>query len=143
MAKKEKLVKLTTLIFLTKFALKGNYQLKAEKVNTAIRFCIIKLVCVSNFSLNWWFWFLDKIYLERVFPVENKKWTSPLNWILHIWIKFQLKLSNLNQISAYTDNLDFSLHWQMFPKMFFWSKIRKVKITIEFWISEFRYQVLS
>ena len=65
---------------------------------------------------------------------KQKKWTSPLNWIWHIWIKFQVKLSNLNQISAYTDNLDFSLHWQMFPKFFFWSKVRKVKITIEFWI---------
>ena len=50
-------LKLTILIFWTKFAQKGYFQSKTEKVNSTTEFCIFKLVLVPNFSLNWQFWF--------------------------------------------------------------------------------------
>ena len=82
-------LKLTVLIFWTKFA---------QKVNIMIEFCIFEIVYVPNFSLNWqvgFFW-----------PNLPKKCVSGLNrksehdhWILHVRIslgtKFQLKLTIL------------------------------------------------
>ena len=82
-------LKLTVLIFWTKFA---------QKVNITIEFCIFEIVYVPNFSLNWqvgFFW-----------PNLPKKCVSGLNrksehdhWILHVRIslgtKFQLKLTIL------------------------------------------------
>ena len=74
-------LKHTILIFWTKFDQKGYFQLKTEKVNTTIEFCIFKLVWVPSFSWNWQFWFLDQICPKRAFAVGNrkKKWISPLN----------------------------------------------------------------
>ena len=45
-------LKLTILIFLTKFTQKRCFQSKMEKTNIAIQFCIFKLVLVPIFSLN-------------------------------------------------------------------------------------------
>ena len=74
------------MIFWTKFALKGCFQSKTEKVNTTIEFCI--------FNLH----FLDQICPKRVFPVKTEK-SEHDQWILHIRIyistKFQLKLTVL------------------------------------------------
>ena len=63
-------LKLTILIFWTKFFQKDYFQSKAEKVNSTI-----ELVKVPNFSLKWqfWFFFFYQICPERVFPVENRK----------------------------------------------------------------------
>ena len=41
------------LNFETKFAKKGRFWSKTEKVNIATEFCIFKLVYALNFSLNW------------------------------------------------------------------------------------------
>ena len=45
-------LKLTILIFWTKFGQKGYFRSKTEKVNITIEFCIFELVQVPNFSLN-------------------------------------------------------------------------------------------
>ena len=45
-------LKLTNLICWTKFALKGYFQSKIEKVNITIELCLFELVQVPNFSLN-------------------------------------------------------------------------------------------
>ena len=50
-------LRLTTAIFWTKFAKKGNYfQSKTDKIDTTIEFCIFELVFLSNFTLNRHFW---------------------------------------------------------------------------------------
>ena len=55
------LLKPTILIFWTKFAQKGCFQSKAEKVNSATEFSTLELVYVQNFSLHWQFWlFFDQ-----------------------------------------------------------------------------------
>ena len=59
-----------------KFAWKGYFQSKTEKVNSTTEFRIFKLVLVQNFNLNWQFWFfgpnLPKEYLVKI----GKKWTT-------------------------------------------------------------------
>ena len=50
-------LQLIIMIFWTKFAEKGCFRSKTEKVNTTIEFCMLKLVYVPNFTLNWQFWF--------------------------------------------------------------------------------------
>ena len=85
----------TILKFGTKFAQKVYFQLNMKKVNITMEFCISELVWVPNVTLNsieYW----DKIYLKRVFSVENKK-NEHTHWILHI------------QSSLGTN---FSLNWQ-------------------------------
>ena len=63
-----------------KFAPKGYFQSKTEKVNSTTKFCIFKLVLVPNFGLNLKFWFSGPNLSKRVFPIEiRKKWTLPLN----------------------------------------------------------------
>ena len=56
-----------------KFAEKGCFRSKTEKVNITMEFCIFELVSVPNFSLHWQFWFLYQICLKTVFPVWNWK----------------------------------------------------------------------
>ena len=91
-------LKLTSLIFWTKFAQKGCFWSQTEKMNSAIEFCICKLVEVPNFSLNRQFWFLDQVWPKRVLPIKNGQ-SEHHHWILHIRIslgtKFQLKLTIL------------------------------------------------
>ena len=88
-------LKLKILIFLTKFAQKGYFWSKTEKVNTTIKFCIFNLNEGPNFSS---FEFLDQFCLKRIFPVENIKIEHP-HWIWYIRFrlasKFQLKLTVL------------------------------------------------
>ena len=91
-------LKLTILIFWTKFAQKGYFQSKSEKMNTTIKFCIFKSVYTPNFSLNWHFKFFWLNLTKKVLPIKNWK-IEHHNWILRIWIspgnKFQLKLTIL------------------------------------------------
>ena len=56
-------LKLTILIFWTKFIQERYFRFKTEKMNITIEFCIFELIKVKNFSLNWQFWFLDQIFL--------------------------------------------------------------------------------
>ena len=73
-------LELTILPFWTKFAQKGCFRPKTEKVNSTIEFCVFKLVYVPNFSLNWQFWFCGPSLSEKgVFGLKQKERTSPLN----------------------------------------------------------------
>ena len=90
-------LKLTTLIFWTKFDQKRYFRLKTEKVNHVIEFCIFKLVEVPNFSLSrqlWLFWdiFAPKKYLWHK--------TEKVNITIKFYI-FQLVKES-----------SFSLNWQ-------------------------------
>ena len=49
--------KLIISIFWTKFAQKGCSRSKTERVNITIEFNIFELLHVTNFNLNWQFWF--------------------------------------------------------------------------------------
>ena len=67
-------LKLTILIFWTKFAKKGYFQSKAEKLNIPIEFCIFELVQEPNFSASTDnFYFLDQVCPKRVFSVFQSK----------------------------------------------------------------------
>ena len=67
-------LKLTILIFSTKFAQKGCFYSKTEKVNAAIEFYIFELVQVTNFSISTDnFDFLDQICPKGKFLSETKK----------------------------------------------------------------------
>ena len=73
-------LKLTSLIFWTKFTPKWCFWSNAEKLNSAIDFCIFELVEVLNFSLNRQFWNVGAKFAQKVcFWSKTKKWTSPLN----------------------------------------------------------------
>ena len=67
------LLKLTSLIFWIMFVQKGYFQSKTNKMNSTIEFCIFELVWVTDFNLNWQFWFFYQICLKREFLVENGK----------------------------------------------------------------------
>ena len=59
---------------------KGCSQYQSKKVNSAIEFCIFKLVCVPNFSLNRQFWFFGPNLPQKgVSPLKRKIWTPPMN----------------------------------------------------------------
>ena len=63
-----------------KFAPKGYFQSKREKVNSTTKFCIFKLVLVTNFGLNWQFWFSGPNFPKKgISSLNQKKWTQPLN----------------------------------------------------------------
>ena len=66
-------VKMTILIFWTKFIQKGCFRLKMEKVNTIIEFCIRGFVQVPISSKTGSFGFLDQICPKRIFLLENWK----------------------------------------------------------------------
>ena len=105
---------------------KGFLKYKAEKVNTAIEFCIFELVYVPNFSLNWQFWFLWPNLPKK--GLSSLKQKSELHRkILHIQIslstRFQLKLI----ILIFGPNL---------PKKGVSSLKHKMNSTIEFCIFE-------
>ena len=57
----------------TKFAPKNYFESKTDTFNTTIEFCTFELVLAPNFSLNWQFWFLDRICPKRKFTVSNRK----------------------------------------------------------------------
>ena len=63
-----------------KFAPKGYFQSKTEKVNSTTKFCIFKLVLLPNFSLNWQFWFSGpNLPKKGISSLHQKKWTPPIN----------------------------------------------------------------
>ena len=83
-------LKLTILVFWTKFAQKEYLQSKIEKINITTEVWILELVEVPSFSLNWQFRFFG--------PNLPKKCIFSLkHWILQIQIsqssKLQVKLT--------------------------------------------------
>ena len=115
-------LKWTILIAWTKFAQKEYFQLKTETENSAIEFCMFKLVKVPNLSLYWQFWIFGPNLLKKgISSQEQKKWTSPLNSACSNYqgTKFQLRLKIL-------------FFWSKFvQKGYFWSKAEKVNPTME------------
>ena len=120
-------LKLTILIFWTKFTHGVFLEKKTEKVNINTEIWISKLIWISNYSLNWQFCFFspDQICPKRVFLVKSRE-SEHHHWILHIWIslgiKFHLKQTILNFVSKFV------------LKGSPGQKTEKVKITTEFCI---------
>ena len=51
---------------------------KIEKVNITIELCIIELVWVPNFSLNWQLPFFEQnLHKKGISSQKPKKWTAP------------------------------------------------------------------
>ena len=104
------------LILSIKLVQKGHLRSKTEKVNNTIEIYIFEIVWAPNFSLNWIFDFLDKIYPKMVFLVKNQK-SEQRHWILHI----RTRLANKVQLK-----LTILTFWTKFSrKGFFRSKIEK------------------
>ena len=82
--------KLAILIFWTKFAQKGYFQSKTEKINIAIEIWIFELVKVKHFSLKWHFWCFGPNFPKTLFPVENKK-SEHYHWFQDIRIRVGTK----------------------------------------------------
>ena len=77
-------LRLTILIFQTKFAQKVYFRSKSAKVNITIEFSIFKLFLVLNFSLNWKFWFF-RPYLPKTSISSLKKKKITPTWNLPYW----------------------------------------------------------
>ena len=75
-------LQLIIMIFWTKFAEKGCFRSKTEKVNTTIEFCMLKLVYVPNFTLNWQF--LDQVYKKK--SISSQKWKKFIITIIEFCI---------------------------------------------------------
>ena len=119
-------LKLTILIFWTKFTQNWYSESQTEKVNTTIKLCIFWLVWVSNFSSNWQFWcFGRNLPPKRHFQSKMAKVNTTIEFcISKLGTKFQLKLTIL-------------IFWtKFFQKGYFWLKSEKVNMTIEFCIFE-------
>ena len=107
-------LKLTVLIFLTRFVQKGFFWSKTEKWTQHIFYIIphIQINLVQNFSSNWQFWFFGANLPKKVFPVENRK-SEHHHEVLYIWIslgtKFQLKLIILSFQTKFTQRRHFQL----------------------------------
>ena len=74
-----------------KFAIKGYFQSKTEKMNSATELCIFKLVLVPNFSLNWQFWLSGpNLPKKSISSLNQKKWTPPLNFAYSSQYTYQI-----------------------------------------------------
>ena len=70
-------LKLTSLIFLAKFAHKWYFRSKTKKLNSTIGFCMFELI---NFRSNWQFQFCGlNLPQKGYFQSETNKKTPPLN----------------------------------------------------------------
>ena len=73
-------LKLTTLIFWTKYAQKEYFQSKTKKLNSTIEFFIFKLFWVPKFNLKSQFWYFGPNLPKQA--ISHRKWnklTAPLN----------------------------------------------------------------
>ena len=76
------------------------------------------------------FFFLDQIWPKIVFPVENR------NSELHYWI-LQIPIVPISLHTKFQLKKTIQIFWIKFAqKRYFWSKTKKVNITIEFCILE-------
>ena len=109
-------LQLTIFTFWTKFAQKGYFRSKTEKLNITIEFCMFELVYVPNVSLKWTFWFFGpNCPKQSISGRKLKKWTSLLNSPYLNYFKYQ--------VSPWTDNFHFLD--QISPKRVFPIKNRK------------------
>ena len=115
-------LKLTIVIFWTKFSLKSGYfQSKTDKIDATIEFFIFELVFVSNFTLNKQFWIFTSNFPKKdvngqKLKIEHHHEIPPNIWI-SLGSKFQLKPT----ISTFLTRI--------ILKEFFWSKTEKVNTT--------------
>ena len=63
---------------------KGCFRSKIDKINSAIEFCILELVKVPNFSLNWQFWFF---FFFLIFFFDQKKKFRSKTEKLHLHVR--------------------------------------------------------
>ena len=66
------------------FLIKPRKKSKTKHTDINIKFYILEIVSVSNFSLNWKFWFLDQNNLNRV--VQKMIKNENHHWIVNIRI---------------------------------------------------------
>ena len=64
---------LIILTFWTKFAKKGYFRSKTERVNIMIEFCMFELFYVPNFSLNRQFWFFGPSLPKKGISTRKQK----------------------------------------------------------------------
>ena len=100
-------LKVTILILWTKFAKKKVFPVTNWKVNIIIELRISKLVLVSNFCLNWQFWFFWPDLPKKGFSgLKQKKWTPHIFYIiLHIQISLVRNFSSNWQFWFFGPNL--------------------------------------
>ena len=100
-------LKVTILILWTKFAKKKVFPVTNWKVNIIIELRISKLVLVSNFCLNWQFWFFWPDLPKKGFSgLKQKKWTPHIFYIiLHIQISLVRNFSSNWQFWFFGSNL--------------------------------------
>ena len=80
--------------FFPKFAEKGCFPSRTEKANTTIDLCILEIVLVPNFRLNWQLRFFNPISSKKgVTCLKHHHWYLLIQIILGI--QFQLKLTIL------------------------------------------------
>ena len=88
-------LKLTILIFLTRFAPKWFFGPKEKKWTPHIFYIILRIQISTKFQFKLAIWFFGRNLSKNWFPVENSK-SNYHHGILHIWIslgiKFQLKV---------------------------------------------------
>ena len=77
-------LQLIIMIFWTKFAEKGCFRSKTEKVNTTIEFCMLKLVYAPNFTLNLQFWFFGPSLQKNPEDFQSKmeKFIIPIEFCI-------------------------------------------------------------
>ena len=111
------------MTFWTKYAQKGYFWPKTEKVNITVEFCISKLVYTSSFTLNWQFLhFGPNLPKKGISDWKRKNWTTPLSSAYSNKCRYQ--------ISAWTGNFDFLD--QIWPRRTFLIEI--LKSEYQYWI---------
>ena len=137
-------LKLTILIFWTKFAEKEYFRLKTKKVNIPIEFCIFDLVYVSSLTLNWPLWFFGANFPKKSISGRKQK-SEHHHWILHIrirlGIKFHFKLTILNFWTKFVQKEYFRsktkwsehYHWVLHIRISLSTKFRLQMAIFIFW----------
>ena len=77
---------------------------KTKNVNTTTEFYVFELVQVTNFGLNWQFWFFRPNLPERGFQSETKK-SKHHHLMMHIWINLRTKFQLNLQLWCFEPNL--------------------------------------
>ena len=83
-----------------RIAPKRYFRSKTEKIIMTIKFCILKVVWLPNFILNWQFWFFGLNLPKKSTSGCKQKRSKHNHWLLQTWInlstRFQLKRTILN-----------------------------------------------
>ena len=113
---------------------------------------VLELVLVSNFSLNWQFWFFGPNFPQNRYFWSKQK-TEPDHWILHVQIslgtKFQPKLTILIfwtrfAQKGYSDKKKKSEdhHWILQTQISIGTKLQ-LKLAILIYLTKFARKVIS